>query len=404
MNICHQLLAAYAILLCFLTLTSLLPHYNQVRIGFGLHVGWAIEGALGSDKKIDATYISPHVNMAELLESSTKEYEVPLLMSEPFYRKLSPEAQKFCRQVNRVQLSLSEEPMGLYTYDCDVNQDFSSLEQTGGSHVEPFTLTPSIEQSILRRKAHKRICKQVISSPQNRKTKTLFERKAKSLIQESVKRDSLKVVLPKRISLDTNKKRPSSFLNLKGLGVYEQLDEQCGTPKTPSPRQREKSIEFLHVVRPSVSIVEHPKRRSTTRSTYSTAVVPTTGISAAELQRKASRPQTFGSFIQQAQFSDFNSKIVIPKYTKSVWLTDSDLKKLRMHVSDSFRSEWSLAFDLFIKGSWKEALSVFHELQQSDPGLVVPAKKILNIMEESGGVAPKDWPGWCRLYSHGVPV
>lgn len=46
----------------------------QVKMGFGLHVGWAIEGAIGSKRKIDASYISPHVNMTEFLESSTKQY------------------------------------------------------------------------------------------------------------------------------------------------------------------------------------------------------------------------------------------------------------------------------------------------------------------------------------------
>jgi hypothetical protein len=32
-------------------------------MGFGLHVGWAIEGAIGSTFKIDASYISPNVNL-----------------------------------------------------------------------------------------------------------------------------------------------------------------------------------------------------------------------------------------------------------------------------------------------------------------------------------------------------
>ena len=47
------------------------PNY-LVRIGAGLHVGWAIEGAIGSNRKIDASYLSPHVNFTEFLESSTK--------------------------------------------------------------------------------------------------------------------------------------------------------------------------------------------------------------------------------------------------------------------------------------------------------------------------------------------
>jgi class 3 adenylate cyclase len=36
-------------------------------MGFGLHAGWAIEGAVGSTYKVDATYLSPHVNMAARL-------------------------------------------------------------------------------------------------------------------------------------------------------------------------------------------------------------------------------------------------------------------------------------------------------------------------------------------------
>jgi hypothetical protein len=34
----------------------------EVEMGFGLHIGWAIEGAIGSKFKIDASYLSPYVN------------------------------------------------------------------------------------------------------------------------------------------------------------------------------------------------------------------------------------------------------------------------------------------------------------------------------------------------------
>ena len=51
-------------------------------MGFGLHAGWAIEGAVGSKQKVDATYLSPHVNMAARLETSSRQYGVPLLASQ----------------------------------------------------------------------------------------------------------------------------------------------------------------------------------------------------------------------------------------------------------------------------------------------------------------------------------
>lgn len=61
-------------------LNERIPNF-QVKMGFGLHVGWAIEGAIGSFYKIDASYLSPHVNMASRLEAATKQFGVPLLIS-----------------------------------------------------------------------------------------------------------------------------------------------------------------------------------------------------------------------------------------------------------------------------------------------------------------------------------
>lgn len=42
-------------------LNKRMPNYS-VKLGLGLHVGWAIEGAIGSFYKIDASYLSPNVN------------------------------------------------------------------------------------------------------------------------------------------------------------------------------------------------------------------------------------------------------------------------------------------------------------------------------------------------------
>lgn len=73
-------------------ITSRLAGYS-VRIGSGLHIGWAIEGALGSEFKIDATYLSPNVNMSARLEGATKQFGVPLLLSGPFIKACSNKVQ-----------------------------------------------------------------------------------------------------------------------------------------------------------------------------------------------------------------------------------------------------------------------------------------------------------------------
>jgi len=95
-----------------------MPNYC-VRMGFGLHVGWAIEGAIGSEFKVDASYLSPHVNTASRLEAATKVYGVPLLVSGKLAELFSKETKSRLRQVDRVTIKGSKDPLSLYT--CDVN-------------------------------------------------------------------------------------------------------------------------------------------------------------------------------------------------------------------------------------------------------------------------------------------
>ncbi len=70
-------------------LQAKLPGF-QVQMGFGLHVGWGIEGAIGSEYKIDPSYLSPNVNMASRLESATKQFGTSVLLSDTFVACLSP--------------------------------------------------------------------------------------------------------------------------------------------------------------------------------------------------------------------------------------------------------------------------------------------------------------------------
>lgn len=98
-------------------LLARLPNY-RVRMGFGLHYGWAIEGAIGSEFKIDASYLSPHVNMASRLEAATKQYQVFILMSESLSELCSPQMARFLRTIDRVTLKGGmSTPIRLQTVD-----------------------------------------------------------------------------------------------------------------------------------------------------------------------------------------------------------------------------------------------------------------------------------------------
>ncbi|CAM9613903.1 unnamed protein product [Ectocarpus fasciculatus] len=113
----------------------------KIRMGFGLHAGWAIEGAVGSLQKVDATYLSPHVNMAARLETSSRQYGVPLLLSERLYELLSHPAKKKCRKLDIVTVKGSEVPIGVYTYDCLQDQKFP--RNRGAKSQKPGPVIPT---------------------------------------------------------------------------------------------------------------------------------------------------------------------------------------------------------------------------------------------------------------------
>jgi hypothetical protein len=91
----------------------------KVAMGFGLHTGWAIEGSIGSKVKVDASYLSPHVNLASRLEAATKQYDIPLLMSDVFVSGLTGSVQSTCRRVDRVVFKGCIEPMTIFHQDME---------------------------------------------------------------------------------------------------------------------------------------------------------------------------------------------------------------------------------------------------------------------------------------------
>lgn len=83
-------------------LTKALPGF-KVNLGFGLHAGWSIEGAIGSRFKIDMSYLSPNVNMSSRLEGLTKDYKKPLLFTNSIYNLLrSKKLKNLCRKLDVV--------------------------------------------------------------------------------------------------------------------------------------------------------------------------------------------------------------------------------------------------------------------------------------------------------------
>lgn len=122
-----------------LSMLRRLPKY-RVRIGCGLHYGWAIEGSIGSDMKIDASYLSPHVNIVAQLEESTKVYGVPILLSNALFEILSPATRLKCRHLDTVLMRGVK--VKLYTFDVE-------LSLISGSRHKKYTKTDSKHKRML---------------------------------------------------------------------------------------------------------------------------------------------------------------------------------------------------------------------------------------------------------------
>ena len=97
------------------------------QLGCGLHAGKAVQGAIGTQRKLDPTYLSEAVEFAECLESNTKKYGVKVLMSDSFHTILNSANRRKCRKVDQIKLDTKSEEdgdksiMDLYTFDMDID-------------------------------------------------------------------------------------------------------------------------------------------------------------------------------------------------------------------------------------------------------------------------------------------
>lgn len=91
----------------------------RVTLGFGLHCGWAIEGAIGSEYKIDASYLSPNVNVASQLEAASGQLGLWVLLSNYMVKLCSPDLLPYFRMIDNVMLEGSKKTLRLYTLDLD---------------------------------------------------------------------------------------------------------------------------------------------------------------------------------------------------------------------------------------------------------------------------------------------
>jgi len=89
---------------------------EDFMIGFKLilHSGWAIEGPIGSDFKVDAAYVSSQIDLLARLEPLCHTYAVQLMMTEKLYNQLSVRTKERIRKIDVIMFGHSVQ--GLYCF------------------------------------------------------------------------------------------------------------------------------------------------------------------------------------------------------------------------------------------------------------------------------------------------
>ena len=105
--------------------------------------------------KIDASYLSPNVNMAARLEAATKQFGVPILFSGALYDIFSEDIRPLCREIDTVTVKGSIQPIRIYTIDLDYDgleekvdrfQDYSLKDKKKIRDQEKKKLQKSISE------------------------------------------------------------------------------------------------------------------------------------------------------------------------------------------------------------------------------------------------------------------
>lgn len=95
--------------------------FKNLKTRYGMHFGTVTAGPIGSmanQDRVESTLMGDNVNITARLESLTKKYGIYYLMSEDYYRQLSPDRQSQCRLVDFITVKgRAEEPFRIFTLD-----------------------------------------------------------------------------------------------------------------------------------------------------------------------------------------------------------------------------------------------------------------------------------------------
>jgi len=345
-----------------------------VQMGFGLHAGKAVQGAIGSERKLDATYISTAVDLAEYLESSTKKYGVMVLMSGEFYGMLAKSSQRRCRKIDQVTLhrelvedniydaldNEAQDCMELYTHDMVVEDCWarSSERTTPGNTVKASTTSSMTDHPVGAGSSHAHG-----SAGGDTPVTTPMSRSVASKTPGGLPTPSSGA--------------PAHPSGSKKDGADSGGDDNGGGGSGGNNDS---------VVRPPAS--RHRRRWSVSfeANSPSNEGHGGPGGSGAEGSKDGSHRDNRSGL----------GDLVLPsgpvRYNSSIWLKD-DLRRIRKKFTDGrFYGPFKMALDLYFMGEWKEARTHFERVaERFDDN---PSEYFLKKMKATKYVPPMSFIGY----------
>ncbi len=112
-----------------------------IRVGIGMHTGSLIMGITGDKDRWDAAVISDTVNTASRIESLTKSYMAPVMLSRQTMDKLSDALAFNIRPLGKVQVKGKREPIDVFEcFDGDAPESLNLKKKTLPDFIQGIDL------------------------------------------------------------------------------------------------------------------------------------------------------------------------------------------------------------------------------------------------------------------------